>query len=357
MELVNRTGLAAESNLSDGYASGSQRYLMLTAKATFRFDAEGAVTLDTQDPVPLFAEDVSTPLGVLPRDSLPRADDAFEVILLGKVYAAQGSAVQRRVTLRVGEVRRELQIFGDRTWLGDDRFSPPLPFSEMPLQYERAFGGSFEVSIDAHSKLRVGDSLNARGRGFDIESYMAGLGQALRAPAGYPRVDGHVRQLPNIEYADRPIKTRRDAPPPAGWATVPPDIGLGVKWALDRVRAEQPIEQREISTRIYYRAHPDWIIALPAPAAQVEMVGVFPFERASFSLPRLRPVADVLVGAHSHVLPLVPQMLVLLPEELRFYIVYRVIAALDFRRGEERGVRLRLEPRWSAADASKAQES
>jgi hypothetical protein len=351
MELVNRTPLAAASNLSDGFFQSSERFLVVTAKATFAFDQSGRVELDSHNPIPLFSDDVPTPLGLLPTDSLPRADPVFEVILLGKAYAPGGRAVRhRRVALAVGAIRRELEVFGDRVWTRRDAFSAPAPFLEMPLDYERAFGGSFDVLIDEKSKLRVSDPSNSLGRGFDLESYMKGLGEALRAPAGYPKLPNYVRQLPNLEDPGQPIRRWDDAPTPVGWATVPPTIGLRMKWALDRVRAEQPITEEEAVAHAYHRAHPDWVIPLPPPSTVVEMIGLCQSEQVTFRLPRLRPVVDILNRDRTHVSPLVPQVLVLLPEQWRFYLVYRTVVSLDFRRGEDRGLRLRTEDRWSSDD-------
>jgi hypothetical protein len=87
MELVNSTPLAAASNLSQGFVPSQERFLVVTAKATFAFDQTGRIEIDSQNPFPLFPDDVPTPLGLLPTDSLPRADPVFEVILLGKAYA------------------------------------------------------------------------------------------------------------------------------------------------------------------------------------------------------------------------------------------------------------------------------
>jgi hypothetical protein len=80
------------------------------------------------------------------------------------------------------------------------------------------------------------------------------------------------------------------------------------------------------------------------------MVGVLPCERVTFRLPRLRPVVDISNESGTHTSPLVPQMLVLLPEQWRFYLVYRTVVSLVFRPGDERGLRLRTEERWGSDD-------
>jgi hypothetical protein len=354
MQLVNRTGLVAEANLSEDTQGSEQRLLMVTAKATFTFDRAGRVELDSEAPLPLFRSDVPTPLGFLPTDAFPRADPVFEVILLGKAYAAEGRPTeQRRVSLTVGATRRELQVFGDRIWLRREELSQPMPFTEMPLHYERAFGGSFDVLIDAKSKLRISDPSNALGRGFDAETYMKNLGEALRAPTGYPMIPDYIRRAPNVEDPAQLIQHSTDAPTPAGWGAVPTEMGLSVKWALDRIAAQQPATQEEVTTHAYHRAHPDWIIPLPPALSELEMVGVVPYESVRFRLPRLRPVVDILTDAKTYACPLLPQVLVLLPEESRFYLVYKTIVAIAFKPGDDRGLRLRTEERWSDDDQLK----
>jgi hypothetical protein len=351
MDLINRTALVAKSIFAQGPVETAERSLMVVAKATFSFDPMGRVQLETQNPVPLYASEVTTPLGVLPSDFLPRVDPKFEVVLLGKAYAKDGKPVpHRRVALAVGDVRREIDVYGDRQWNDREGFTAPEPFTEMPLVYARAFGGSFDVLIDEGSKLRVTDPTNSEGMGFDIETYMSDLGQALKAPEGYPKLLDNVRPLPNLEHPDHPIKTCTDAPPPVGWAAVPPGMGLRHKWALDRIAIEEPITQEEIISHAYLRAHPDWIIDLPEAAALIEMVGVVPFETVVFRLPRMRPVVDILSGTVTFSSPLEPQTLVLLPDELRFYVVYRTILPVQFRPNEDRGMRLRTEERWSSED-------
>lgn len=350
MQLINRTGLVAAANLSEGHAPSRQRQLMVTAKATFTVDRNGRVQLDEQTPEPLYAAPVTTSNGLLPVDLFPRTSPDFEVFLLGTAYTEAGRpAPQRRVSLSVGSVRREIEVFGDRVWSGDS-FSAPQPFTTMPLTYELAFGGTFDVLVDEHSKLRVVDPINSLGRGFDIGTYMKHMGAELKAPEGYPQLPNHVDRLPNLEHPDAPIRQRVDAPAPVGWATLPTDSGLKLKWALDRIAAEQPIEQHEIDARVYLQAHPDWVIPVPPSAAIVEMHGVVPWGSLSFRLPRLRPLVDIHNAGATQVCPLAPQMLVLLPDQLRFWLLYRTTIMLDFQPGDDRGLRLRTEERWCDDD-------
>ncbi|HUN80811.1 MAG TPA: hypothetical protein VMV81_04800, partial [Phycisphaerae bacterium] len=65
-----------------------------------------------------------------------------------------------------------------------------------------------------------------------------------------------------------------------------------------------------------------------------------------FPLPALRLVADYVAGEKSGARELAPHLLMLLPEEKRFYIVYRTAFTMVVQPESERGFRLRLENGW-----------
>jgi hypothetical protein len=46
----------------------------VSAKATYRFDLNGRVELETQEPLPLLMKDEPTPLGIIPSDFEARRD-------------------------------------------------------------------------------------------------------------------------------------------------------------------------------------------------------------------------------------------------------------------------------------------
>jgi hypothetical protein len=172
MELINQTAVPARIDVSE-LGSDGQRGGIITAKATFRF-SPGKTVLDTQSPIGLSLQPVSTELGLLPADlPLLAADDRFEVVVLGCAYAPGGQPVQEmRVALTVGDVRRELVVVGDRTWVARDGVSSmtdPVPFTRMPLTWERAYGGKCLIEVDEGAFVEVADQVNPHGRGFDAD--------------------------------------------------------------------------------------------------------------------------------------------------------------------------------------------
>jgi hypothetical protein len=71
---------------------------------------------------------------------------ATDVVVIGKAFAPGGKAVlQLDVTVEVAEHRKTVRVSGDRHCLYRQNlvpmFTEPVPFTEMPIQYERAYGG------------------------------------------------------------------------------------------------------------------------------------------------------------------------------------------------------------------------
>jgi len=347
LELVNQTPVAANVRVSVDERSG-MKYGVLTAKATFLIRTDGTAEIDSQNPFPLFDKDQETELGILPSDLHPRKDPVFEVILLGAAYATDKTEISHRlVELAVGNVRRQIRVSGDRYWDGTERISPPRPFTRMPMTYAYAFGGSCEAAFDDHTVLDVEDRMNRYGRGFDAVKAARDLAACFQAPEGFPKITG-TRMLPNLENPENLISKFTDAPEPYSWATVPPDIGFAMIEAMKVFQnTGAPPELEEARNMIAHRAHPDWVIDLPPPDSLVSMTGMRPdMEVLAFRLPSLRIVADYVVGNRTGERELVPQLLVLLPEEARFYLVYRAAFTLQVTPEMERSFRLRLDNGW-----------
>jgi hypothetical protein len=355
VQLVNQTPVPARLSVSSveivPHGLG-----MLVAKATFRVGEGGRVQLDTQDPVPFYEGDELTEVGIRPRDDLPRHDPAFEVLLLGAAYGSNGQAVaERRVSLTVGTERRELLVTGDRHWIGRESISAPVPFVRMPMTVDRTFGGSCEVLVDDGAIMTVVHPPNRHGRGFDPEPAARALGEWLKAPEGYPQWNPE-RPLPNLEHPLRRVERYDDAPDPACWSALPMDTLLHLQRGVVMPSGNPPTpDDAQVGSMLgtswmkdgfFHRAHPDWVIDLPPAAATIEIDGVRPHGSIRFALPRLSVAADFTFGDVTGTRILQPQMLVLLPEEERCYLVYRRTFQLAPHSGIECSFRLRLENAW-----------
>lgn len=122
---------------------------------------------------------------------------AAEVLLVGACYPASGQATQAaKVRLAVAGVDKTLYVFGDRHWkrgLTGPTPSEPVPFTRMPLDWSRAFGGA-------------GYARNPLGRG----------------ACETPTPDGDcLRPLPNLEDPQSLVASPDDRPEPVGFGPTP----------------------------------------------------------------------------------------------------------------------------------------
>lgn len=354
MQLVNVTPLVAELGVAE-LPGSPLRAGILHAKASYGFDLEGRVQLERERPFPLFVKDEPTELGVLPRDDFPAWDARFDVILLGQAHAPGGRPVREMsVGLSVGETRRELVVTGDRTWIGEGaaaRVSDPTPFTSMPLTYARAFGGSAEVLIDRASPVDMSDPRNPAGKGWDVSAAVKTLTESIKPPPGYPTWEKGPRALPNLEHPHARILRWEDQPPAACWATLPLESATHALRSVDQSQLQNLDPARYVHPlapfhgMLFHRAADEWVLPQkPAPNCKVVLDGLLR-ERPhlELTLPAPSVKLDVSVGDDSAALSVSPQMLVLLPEALKFYVVYRVMFRMRHVPTDARSARLRIE--------------
>lgn len=346
MELINQTFCTAKLSIGD-LPSPERRMGVLAAKGTFKILPDGQCEPDLENPYPMFKEDQETPLGLLPRDDFPKQDN-LDIIVLGNAYPENKRPVsQMMVSIQVGSIKRILAISGDRYW-HEDKITEPLPFDIMPITYANAHGGKVEVEIDDGSFVSVADPRNQEGKGFHAEQMMPGINEQFKAPEGFPKFD-KTRPLPNIENPDQLISSPTDSPDPAYWATVPlstavhafRSMGLGPE---DLNNPHLLEEETTINTTptLYHRAHPslDLDIEKLKPNTEVVLKGLSPSGEIHFSLPNQEVWADILLGEKIVEKKLRADTIVILPEEMRFYIVYRYCFSYEYKIGIERTVRL-----------------
>ncbi|MFO8111265.1 MAG: DUF2169 domain-containing protein [Desulfosalsimonadaceae bacterium] len=345
MELVNSTFLTASLGVGE-MPESDRRMGVLAAKATFRIGNDGQCDPDMDDPYPMFQNDEETPLGLLPRDDLPKGKNT-DVIALGCAYPPGGRpATRATVSVQVGTVKRSLAVIGNRFWQ-NGKMSDPEPFEKMPITYANAFGGKAEVEIDQGSFITLADPGNPDGKGFHVDAMIPSIDSQFKTPEGYPRFS-EIRPLPNIEDPDHLISSPDDAPAPAYWATVPMSTAIHAFRAMGL--NERDLKDPDIMTnkpdiaptsKLWHRAHPSLDLDLQlTPGMDVVLEGLTPEGLLQFTVPGWEIGADLLLNEKWVEVKLRADTLVLLPEEKRFYIVYRFNFTYEYVPGTERTVRL-----------------
>ncbi|WP_312951361.1 DUF2169 domain-containing protein [Superficieibacter sp.] len=191
----------------------------------------------------LAANELQTSGGVVDL-AIPKAQAEF----LASGYAFthhQQDKTACAVRIDVGNLSKTLVSFGDRYWSGN-RMTPPQPFTQMPLDWTRAYGGE-------------GFAENPHGVGFRPD---------MR--------EGHeFHPLPNIEPFEGRITSPKQKPEPVSFG--PLDLlwprrfsRMGKKYDASWLQQDFPGFARDIDWRVFNAASPDqwWAEkdALPAGA-------------------------------------------------------------------------------------------
>jgi uncharacterized protein YjbI with pentapeptide repeats len=136
-----------------------------------------------------------------------------ELLLTAKACARGGVPVPAMpVRAQLGGIEKTLWIAGDRQWTRGGT-TEPQPFVEMPITWERAFGG-------------VGFAPNPVGKG----------------TAGVKGEGGEAWPLPNVEDPKRLVQSPQDRPPPAGFAAV--DLTAPQRWSKIGTYDERWLRER-----------------------------------------------------------------------------------------------------------------
>ncbi|AKT42450.1 DUF2169 family type VI secretion system accessory protein [Chondromyces crocatus] len=164
------------------FEDDSQPYLVLSAMAMFPMNAPRK-----------FLHEVAlwkVAMDQLGKDAVLDAcmsKQRAEVLVAGKAFAAGGEpTTATSVRVQMGSVDKQLYVIGDRFWKTTGP-SDAVPFTEMPVTWERAFGGE-------------GFANNPLGRGFK--------------PV---QTEGSTQHpLPNVEDPKHLVKSTSDRPEPVG---------------------------------------------------------------------------------------------------------------------------------------------
>lgn len=316
MELRNETPFPAQLHAAD--LGGDVRHAVLIWKVTYALLPGGAVGY-ADDPMPITGDPLPTPYGMFHGDIFFRKVGA-DLCVLGRLYRSS-PVTQAVVRVRCGAFEHAMRVTGDRVWLprvdGGLTASAPVPFTEMPLSYERAFGG-----VARSQGVAAAHPDNPDGRGYSIE-----------------RDDAEGKALPNLEAADGPFVTAwDDAPAPVGWGPYPMSWGLRAREAV-RVDPER-VGVEGVSPSLFNNAHPALVLPEILPGDPVELTGVYDAP-IGFALPRVAAAASVRVGAKVFDAPTRIDAVHVWLDVARLVVTWRANFRYVVREGEVRGATLR----------------
>jgi hypothetical protein len=209
--LDNRTPYAAERSW---FRDKSGAHLWVVAvKATFDIDEGGQVRLaDEQLPVRREAEYTGDPgaSSLLYEAELVMPKPTTDVVVNAVAHAPNDTPVPMvPVVLRVDSLEKKLVVYGPRVyWASPAGIAPssPVPFTEFPITYEWAYGGTDTCNPDPSRHAR--EPRNPIGKGFAVDPRSlidqpahrieyAGGGAAI--PAGFGPLCSHWS--PRLEFA------------------------------------------------------------------------------------------------------------------------------------------------------------
>lgn len=197
IELINQTDLPA--SLCHGFLDRHTKLAFVYARRTWEWDPVTGYVEPSARAWPLFEHPLQTKAGIFAADRAARKHGC-EIVVVGSARSDRPTR-QLDVSISLGRFTRQLRLFGDRRWeSGPNGLLPSAPesFVEMPLTWERSFGG-----CTVSEGVELAHPLNPEGRGFYLSA-----AQALDGP------------LPNIEDPSALIGTWRDLPTPAGFGPV-----------------------------------------------------------------------------------------------------------------------------------------
>jgi hypothetical protein len=248
---------------------------LVAVKCTFDILPDGTTQVSEEQPPALHVPQYHGEPGkssLKYESDFPAGKNTTDVLVVGHAYAPKGRPVtELDAGFRVGPVQKLLHITGDRTW-GPLGPSSPIPFTTMPLVYERAFGG---VDGESDHPERDWDGRNPVGTGFAVKR-------------------GHLanRALPNIEYPNALIRNWDDRPPPAGFGPIGPHwsprSSFGGTYDDAWKKTRKPLLPDDFDDRFYQCAPTDQQAPHPLQGGEpVVLHRLTPEGDLRFTLPRL----------------------------------------------------------------------
>lgn len=237
-----------------------------------------------------------------------------DIGLIGIAHSPAGKPVKRLlVSLKVGTLKKTIMLMGDRQWqksafLPGFHMTDPTLFKEMPLIYERAFGGVDQTH--RNEKKHGWDKKNPIGTGFRLNKNT---------------VENH--RLPNLEDPDHLISNWKDKPPVACYGFIDGSWEQRLQFAGtyndEWVENQFPLLPMDFDVR-FFNAAPPYLIAkgFLKGGEPVQMVNLSQKGILEFNLPKLEISLMFRLGETRNHQKADLWTVVFEPEDDRFYMVW-----------------------------------
>jgi hypothetical protein len=286
-----------------GYDHDGAEFYTLVVKAAYTWDQRGQLTL-TREPPPIYPADVyagdpaSAAGPLLATEHVP-GKPRLDVLVAGKI-ALPAAVPQIDCTLMVGHrLRKTVRVYGDRFFMpgfGGVSTDRPRPFQEMPIQWERCYGGT----DPAHPNTF--EPRNPVGR-------------------GVRRREAELHGTPAPNFVDPSGSAR-----PAGFGPIAPHWQPRVKLAgtYDKRWEDErfPLLPVDFDSRFYCAAPEDQQLAGYMPGEEVQLTYMSRSGHDRFALPHFEvPVTVVQRLGVLHKMVATPDTIIIEPAEHRVSIV------------------------------------
>jgi hypothetical protein len=296
-----------------GHDHKGREFYTVILKATFEWSDYGDVMLASEQqpilPIDVYAGDPAVSGPIQPTDFAP-TKPLVDFLLIGGI-ALPTPVEEVDVTVQVGRrLKKTVRVFGDRMWLpavaSTLSLSRPQPFSEMPIEWDRSFGGH----DPEHPELY--EARNPIGRGMRKEPHS---------------LEGQL--APNFEDPRALITSWSSKPAPIGFGPVAPFWQPRVTHAgtYDEKWKEEvfPLLPDDFDERYFNCAPLDQQFPEYPVGEDVSLHYSTETRRDRFTLPPLQvPVLIVLPRGRSTVETLTPDTILINPAARRLILAGRV---------------------------------
>jgi hypothetical protein len=238
-----------------------------------------------------------------------------DVLVVGSAQALEGREITETiVTVSAAERIKRVRVSGDRFFASDGSISAPMPFTSLPIVWERAFGGMHVLG-----DVVLAEERNPIGLGFRGKRSAADMAE---------------QPVPNIEDPATPLGSAGDVGTPVCFAPTSPAWAPRRQYAgtYDAAwqRQRAPYLPQDFDSRFFMSAAPELAFDRYLTGGESFRVeGMHPEGPIAFALPNAPlELAIKVAGAHEHP-PVNLETVLIAPKANLLCLSWRAMLAVD----------------------------